>query len=39
MVKEAHSLEEWGKIVDNALRETSGINNNNRKTVPLYDFY
>lgn len=27
MAKEAHSLEEWGKIVDNALRENTGINN------------
>lgn len=38
MAKEAHSLEEWGKIVDNALRENTGINNDIIKSNSFYDF-
>lgn len=27
LIKEAHSLEEWGKIADSAMEENSGTNN------------
>ncbi|XP_031771183.1 uncharacterized protein LOC100867434 isoform X1 [Apis florea] len=38
MVKEAHSLEEWGKIVDNALQENTGINNDYENYFLLFYF-
>lgn len=38
MTKEVHSLEEWGKIVDNALRENTGINNDYEISISFYDF-
>ncbi|XP_031771184.1 uncharacterized protein LOC100867434 isoform X2 [Apis florea] len=37
MVKEAHSLEEWGKIVDNALQENTDEVQSVKKTINMFE--